>query len=105
MTQFELVRVQRYESIRDELAAMKPLLQAEFHVSEIGLFGSWVRGEQTEDSDLDVLVAFDEPISLLEFVRLENVLSSRIGVDVDLVTKNSLKPRIKARVTEDVVYV
>ncbi len=83
---------------------MKPYLRREYGVSEIGLFGSYVRNEQTEDSDLDVLVELDEPVGLFDLVRLENELGERLDVDVDLVTKGSLKPRIKARVTDDVVY-
>jgi predicted nucleotidyltransferase len=97
--------VQRYEEIRDELAGMKPFLAEEYHVREIGLFGSYVRDEQTEGSDLDVLVEFDEPVSLFDLVRLENELTDRLGVEVDLVTKGSLKQRIERRVTDDIVYV
>jgi predicted nucleotidyltransferase len=97
--------VHRYEEIRDQLASMKPSLQREYGVEKIGLFGAYVRNEQTEDSDLDVLVEFDEPVSLFDLVRLENELADRLEVDVDLVTKDSLKPRIEARVTEDLVYV
>jgi hypothetical protein len=97
--------VYRYEEFRDELASMKPYLRREYGVSEIGLFGSYVRHEQTEASDLDVLVEFEESVSLFDIVRLENELAERLGVNVDLVTKDSLKPRIKARVTDDLVYV
>jgi hypothetical protein len=97
--------VHRYEEFRNELASMKPYLRREYGVSEIGLFGSYVRNEQTEASDLDVLVEFDESVSLFDIVRLENELAERLGVNVDLVTKDSLKPRIKARVTDDLVYV
>lgn len=84
---------------------MKPFLASEYHVQEIGLFGSYVRDEQTGSSDLDVLVSFEQPVSLLELVRLENELTEQLGVPVDLVTKDSLKPRIRERVANDVVYV
>jgi predicted nucleotidyltransferase len=97
--------VQRYEEIRDELAALKPFLAEEYQVREIGLFGSYVRDEQTESSDLDVLVEFEEPVSLFELVRLENELAARLDVEVDLVTRDSLKQRIESRVADDVVYV
>lgn len=95
----------RYEEFQQELAAMKPELRREYHVREIGLFGSYVRNEQTDESDLDILVEFEEPVSLLDLVRLERDLSDRLGVAVDLVTKGSLKPGIEERVTESVVYV
>ena len=93
----------RYEELRRELAALKPFLETEYHVSELVIFGSDARGEQTEESDLDVLVAFDEPVSLLDLVRLENELGDRLGVDV--VTKRGLKPRVESHVADDVVYV
>lgn len=95
----------RYEELRRELAELKPFLETEYHVSELGIFGSYARGEQTEESDLDVLVAFDGPVSLLDLVRLENELGDRLGVDVDVVTKRGLKPRVESHVAEDVVYV
>lgn len=97
--------MQQYEELRDELAAIKPALEAEYGVAELGIFGSYVRGEQTEDSDLDVLVEFDEPVSLFDLVRLENDLRERLGVEVDLVTRRSLKPRVADRVDDDVVFV
>ncbi len=97
--------MQRSEELQRRLTDLKPFLQREYHVRKIGIFGSYVRDEQTKESDLDVLVEFDEPVSLFDLVRLENELSTRLGVTVDLVTKRSLKPRIKDRVTDDVVYV
>ena len=71
----------------------------------MGIFGSYARGEQRSDSDLDVLVAFEQPVTLFELVRLENELTDELGAAVDLVTRGSLKPRIESRVAEDVVYV
>jgi predicted nucleotidyltransferase len=97
--------VHRTEDIHRELAAMKPFLEAEYHVAELAIFGSYARAAQTEESDLDVLVEFDQPIGLLDLVRLENELGDRLGVDVDLVTRNSLKPRVEARITDDIMYV
>jgi predicted nucleotidyltransferase len=54
-----------------ELEALKPRLAETYHVSEIGVFGSVARGEGTTDSDLDLLIEFDEPVSLFDLVRLE----------------------------------
>jgi uncharacterized protein len=66
----------------------------------IGVFGSYVRGEQRPDSDLDVLVGFRDQKSLLTLVRIERELSEALGVKVDLLTENSISPylidRIKA---------
>lgn len=93
------------EEIRAQLAALKPQLEEEYPIDEIGIFGSYARDEQRPDSDLDILVAFEEPVTLFDLVCLENELTSHLGVDVDLVTRDSLKPQIESRVTADVVYV
>lgn len=93
------------DEITRELAAVKPELEAEFPIRKLGVFGSYARGEQRSESDLDILVEFSEPVTLFDLVRLENELTTQLGVDVDLVTRNSLKPGIEARVTDDIVYV
>ncbi len=91
--------------IREILSEHKELLKKRFKVKEIGLFGSYVRGEQKETSDVDVLVEFEETPTLLEFVELENYLSELLGVKVDLVMKRALKPNIRKFVLKEVVYV
>lgn len=76
-------------------------------MKSIGIFGSYIRGEEKKESDLDILVEFEESadLSLLGFVRLENRLSEELGVKVDLVEKGTLKPRIGKRVLEEVVSI
>jgi predicted nucleotidyltransferase len=78
-----------------------------FKVKTVGVFGSYVRGEEKEESDLHVLVEFGDSaeLSLLDFVRLENFLSEKLGVKVDLVEKGTLKPRIGKRILEEVVTI
>lgn len=93
------------EEIRTELAALKQELQEDYPIRELGVFGSYARDEQRPASDLDILVTFDRTVTLFDLVRLENELTSRLGVDVDLVTRKSLEPRIGSRVEEDVVFV
>lgn len=80
------------------------MLQKRYQVKELGIFGSYVRQEQTADSDVDVLVEFYKTPSLLKFVNLENYLSDNLGVKVDLVHKTGLKPRIGARILAEVIY-
>lgn len=70
----------------------------------MGIFGSYVRGEQRPDSDLDVLVNYQEVPSLIEFIRLEDYLSQLTGIEVDLVMADGLKPRIGERILQEVVY-
>ena len=76
-----------------------------YKVKKIGIFGSIVRGEQTENSDVDILVEFEEPISLFEFMDLEDFLTELIGRKIDLVSKNALKPRIGKIILEEVIYI
>ncbi|WP_413467364.1 nucleotidyltransferase family protein [Pleurocapsa sp. FMAR1] len=86
------------------LVEHKPLLQEDYKIRELGIFGSYIRQEQTETSDIDLLVEFSEIPSLLKFVNLENYLSDNLGVKVDLVHKNGLKPRIEKRILAEVIY-
>jgi predicted nucleotidyltransferase len=93
------------ETIKTKLAAYKPVLAERYGVKEIGIFGSYVRGEQQRESDVDILVDFTGSISLLDFVHLENELGDLLGVKVDLVMKTALKPRIGRHILEEVVPV
>ena len=86
------------------LATHKRELQQRFKVKDIGIFGSFVRGEQRKASDVDVLVEFMEPVGLFEFLTLEDYLSELLGVKVDLVSKKALKPHIGKHVLKEVVY-
>jgi predicted nucleotidyltransferase len=89
------------ESLRGHL----PYLESRFHVRSLGVFGSYVRHEEHEGSDLDVLVSFAEVPSLLGFLALENYLSDLLGVKVDLVMEDALKPRIGERILSEVVSI
>lgn len=71
-----------------------PQLRREYAVQSLEVFGSYLRGEAAPDSDLDLLVVFRQPPSLFRYIALENYLSEALGVRVDLVMKESLKPRI-----------
>ncbi|MCX5903165.1 MAG: nucleotidyltransferase family protein [Proteobacteria bacterium] len=82
-----------------------PLLAEKYQVESFSVFGSYVRHEQRSDSDLDVLVTFHEQPSLLKFIELENYLSDVMGVKIDLVMRNALKPRIGRRILSEAVAV
>lgn len=64
-----------------------------------------MRKAEKEKSDVDILVKFYETIDLFEFVELEDFLSEALGVKVDLVMKETLKPRIKNRILKEAVYI
>lgn len=82
----------------------KLVLTKQFKVKEIGIFGSVVRGEDKESSDVDILVEFDEPIGFFKFLELEEYLSDLIGRKVDLVSKKALKPRIGKHILRKVAF-
>lgn len=93
------------EEIARILRAHLPELGERYGVSSLGLFGSYVRGEQREHSDLDVLVEFDRTPTLFEFVDLQYHLSDLLGVKVDLVMKKTLKPALGRRILQEVMPV
>ena len=93
---------QRYRSL---LRRQLPLLAEKYQVASLALFGSYVRGTQRADSDLDVLVTFEELPGLFGLIELENRLSDLLGVKVDLVVRDSLKPRIGRRIEQELVPV
>jgi uncharacterized protein len=93
-----------------QLTEIKSIIQShkvefaeKYGVSEIGIFGSVVRGEAREGSDLDVLVCFDRPISLFGIMDLEFQLEELVENRVDIVMKRSLKPRIGKHILREVV--
>ena len=91
--------------LRDILREHLPSLARRYCVASLGLFGSYVRHENRPDSDLDVLVTFSEAPGLLRLIELENHLSDLLGVKVDLVMRDALKPQIGRQVLAEVVPV
>ncbi|UFH54567.1 nucleotidyltransferase family protein [Spirosoma sp. KNUC1025] len=73
-----------------------------YQPERVGIFGSWARGENGPDSDLDILVKLGKPISLLTFARMERELSETLNIKVDLVSENALQnERLKQYVLKD----
>lgn len=70
-------------------------------VAMVGLFGSFARGEQRPDSDIDLLVRFAQPVGLLTMISLEQELADALGRPVDLVTEASLKPQLRPSIMQD----
>jgi len=94
-----------FDEIKKQLQAHKLDLKNEYGVKAIGIFGSYVHGEQTEQSDVDILVELENPIGLIKLVRLNRSISQLLGIKVDLTTKNALKPHIGERILQEVQYV
>lgn len=83
-----------------------PMLQEKFHVKEIGLFGSFARGEATDKSDIDFLVEIDAPLEIYRETKeaLHDYLKITFGREVDLANPRSLKPHYKDRILKQAVY-
>lgn len=83
---------------------IKSLLR--YHPEKIGIFGSYARGENRKDSDLDILISFKDKISLLRLVQIEQQLSDELGIKVDLITENGLKnTRLKNFIYQDLTTI
>ncbi|MCF6332926.1 MAG: nucleotidyltransferase domain-containing protein [Draconibacterium sp.] len=73
-----------------------------FNPEFVGLFGSFAREDNTNESDIDILIKFQKSLSLLQLIRIENQLSEKLGIKVDLVTEGSLKnKRVKRSIQND----
>lgn len=90
--------------IKNRLQAQKPYLYEKYGVTEIGVFGSYVRGEQKPDSDIDILISLTDPpkISLLDLVDLQYYLSDLLEMEVDIAVKRNLRKRIGQRIVNEV---
>jgi predicted nucleotidyltransferase len=94
-----------FEEIKEIIQEHKEDLKKEYGVKEIGIFGSYVRGEQKAISDVDILIELERPVGFVKFMKLEKRISDILGVKVDLVTKKALKPYIGQRILQEVQYV
>lgn len=93
------------DEILNKLKELKPILEHDYNITEIGLFGSFVRGEQKESSDIDILVDYKEGTSLFTLGGLQYMLSSLFSAKVDIVMKKTLSRRIGKQILSEVVYV
>ena len=93
------------EEVKVQLQALKPTLKKRFKVETIDIFGSYARGEQTEKSDIDILVTYSEGADLLLVAGLRRYLRRKLHVKVDVVSKNYLNPIIKDQALNEAVPV
>ena len=95
------------DRIIEKLKEVKPVLEQEYEVSEVGIFGSYVRDEQTENSDIDILINLKEghSVGLIKFCGLKEFLAKVFGKRVDLITKKGIKPALKKYILSEVIYV
>ncbi len=95
--------VKTFEEIKSQIEPLKGDLHRIYGVSRIEIFGSYARGEQLEESDLDVLVDFDRPVSLLDVAGLEIFLSEQLHTKVDVVLRRSVRPELREIIFNEAV--
>jgi predicted nucleotidyltransferase len=93
------------KEIKKKLKNIQPDLQKKYGVSRIGVFGSFSRGDEIRNSDIDILVAFDKDIDIFEFISLKDFLSEILSRKIDLVTEDAIKPLMKEDIMKEVVYI
>jgi predicted nucleotidyltransferase len=96
--------VRTLDEIKTALRSQRTALESDFGVTRVAIFGSYARSEQTDESDVDILVEFREPLGL-RFVHLADFLEKVLGLKVDLITPDAIKPNRRQHIMKDVVYV
>lgn len=94
----------QFDTIRDQLKMLKDELGDKYHIRTIGLFGSVVRNDFTPESDIDIIVDFKASVGI-DFIELADVLESRLGKPVDLVSKRGIKPAYYKAIEAEIIYV
>jgi predicted nucleotidyltransferase len=90
--------------IQNILNELKSELTEKYYVNQLGIFGSYARGDYNSASDIDILVEYAQKPSLFGLIELQDYLSDRLQMKVDLVTKDGLKPQIKEKILAEVIY-
>ncbi len=91
------------KKIKEILAKHKDELKEKYGVIDLGIFGSYIRGEQKKASDIDILVEFEKAVSLLHIVSLENHLSTILGIKVDVVPKKNIREELKESILKEAI--
>ena len=94
------------DQILNFIALNKNMLQEKFHITQIGLFGSYARGEQLDTSDIDLLVEFEENTQDLYDLKLQikDLFRNRFGIETDICRQKYIKPKIKNTILKETVY-
>lgn len=92
-------------TVLETLHTIKPELASHYHIRRLGIFGSVIRGEQTPESDIDILVEFENAPSIFGFLELEERLEEELHAPVDLVDIDGIKPLLRLKILSEVQYV
>lgn len=94
-----------FDELRQLLLLQKQSICENYQITEIAIFGFYARGEETEASDIDILVDYETAPTFIMLVELRDYLTQLFGLKVDIVTKNGLKPRIRDRILGETIYI
>lgn len=86
------------------LSELMPTLKSRFHVSRLGIFGSVARNEDSAESDIDIVVSFDQPATLNNFMGLQSFLEGRLNSNIDLITEKAIRKEVKEYIDKDIIY-
>jgi len=95
------------ENIISKLVENKSTIKKKYKIKQIGVFGSFVRGENQKNSDIDILIEYDrrKTFTIFDFIRLEEYLTGLLGIKVDLALKSKLKPVIGSYIMKEVIMI
>jgi predicted nucleotidyltransferase len=93
------------EEIKEIIRIHREELEERYRVKSIAIFGSYVRGEEKEESDIDLLVEFNGPVSLLHMVSVEDYLSDLLGMKVDLVPRKNIREELREAIIKEAIAV
>ncbi|MDZ7773190.1 MAG: nucleotidyltransferase family protein [Balneolaceae bacterium] len=96
--------MQAVSDIERQLQELKPVLAHKYKVKEIGVFGSYAKGKQTDTSDIDILVDLQEPLGW-DLIDLKDFLETELNHPIDLVTRNALKEQLKDKILSQTIFV
>lgn len=99
-----LISMTTLNEIKSKLTVLKPILQEKYPLDKIAIFGSYARNEQTEESDVDVMVEFNGFIGI-EFCDMADEIEEYLGIKTDVLTKRSMKPKFFNRIENSLIYV
>lgn len=91
--------------IKEIISRNKLILKKRYKVNEIGIFGSYARGEPKKGSDIDILVELEEPVSLLQLVSLENFLRDILKMKLEVIPKKDIREELKDKILKETVYI
>lgn len=93
------------KQIKNILTSSKPELRKRYNVKELGIFGSYARGQQKRSSDIDIVVRFNPNATLFDFVGLGNYLEEKLKIKVDVVSEKGIRPELKDNIMKGVLKV